>query len=90
VKLGVFLSNTRSRRAKLTADKLAARGLEWARPSQANDGAPTGDGPGAGAGFVQTRSVPVLVEVIGAGELASFLFGDLVRESSRSDLLIFS
>ncbi|MEV5901868.1 helicase associated domain-containing protein [Streptomyces sp. NPDC052127] len=34
VKLGVFLSNSRSRRAKLTADKLgtlAALGLEWAR-----------------------------------------------------------
>ena len=33
VKLGVFLSNTKSRRAKLTADKLAALadlGLEWA------------------------------------------------------------
>nr|WP_330301209.1 helicase associated domain-containing protein [Streptomyces sp. NBC_00503] len=33
VKLGVFLSNSRSRRAKLTADKLqalAALGLEWA------------------------------------------------------------
>lgn len=34
VKLGVFLSNSKSRRAKLTADKLAALaglGLEWAR-----------------------------------------------------------
>ncbi|MEV5982894.1 Helicase associated domain protein [Streptomyces sp. NPDC052114] len=34
VKLGVWLSNTKSRRAKLTADKLAALaglGLEWAR-----------------------------------------------------------
>ncbi|MGQ4388865.1 helicase associated domain-containing protein [Streptomyces sp. SAS_270] len=33
VKLGVFLSNTKSRRAKLTADKLAALahlGLDWA------------------------------------------------------------
>ncbi|WP_405869908.1 helicase associated domain-containing protein [Streptomyces zaomyceticus] len=33
VKLGVFLSNSKSRRAKLTADKLAALaglGLEWA------------------------------------------------------------
>ncbi|MFJ9551832.1 helicase associated domain-containing protein [Streptomyces erythrochromogenes] len=33
VKLGVFLSNTKSRRAKLTTDKLqalAALGLEWA------------------------------------------------------------
>ncbi|MFC9916542.1 hypothetical protein, partial [Streptomyces sp. NPDC127197] len=33
VKLGVFLSNTKSRRAKLTADKLqqlADLGLEWA------------------------------------------------------------
>lgn len=33
VKLGVFLSNTKSRRAKLTADKLAqlvGLGLEWA------------------------------------------------------------
>ncbi|MFJ9551956.1 hypothetical protein ACIRPF_38195 [Streptomyces erythrochromogenes] len=33
VKLGVFLSNTKSRRAKLTSDKLqalAALGLEWA------------------------------------------------------------
>ncbi|KIZ15745.1 helicase [Streptomyces natalensis ATCC 27448] len=33
VKLGVFLSNTKSRRGKLTADKratLAALGLEWA------------------------------------------------------------
>ncbi|WP_251053114.1 MULTISPECIES: helicase [unclassified Streptomyces] len=33
VKLGVFLSNSKSRRAKLTADKLqalAAVGLEWA------------------------------------------------------------
>ncbi|MFE2922737.1 helicase associated domain-containing protein [Streptomyces goshikiensis] len=33
VKLGVFLSNSRSRSAKLTADKLqalAALGLEWA------------------------------------------------------------
>ncbi|MFJ7201106.1 MULTISPECIES: helicase associated domain-containing protein [unclassified Streptomyces] len=33
VKLGVFLSNTKTRRAKLTADKLAALaglGLEWA------------------------------------------------------------
>ncbi len=33
VKLGVFLSNTKSRRAKLTVDKLAALaglGLEWA------------------------------------------------------------
>ncbi|MFF2852949.1 helicase associated domain-containing protein [Streptomyces sp. NPDC058001] len=33
VKLGVFLSNNRSRRGKLTADKLqalAALGLEWA------------------------------------------------------------
>ncbi|MFF3404275.1 hypothetical protein ACFYW6_38230 [Streptomyces sp. NPDC002659] len=33
VKLVVFLSNTKSRRAKLTADKLAALadlGLEWA------------------------------------------------------------
>ncbi|WP_234432232.1 helicase [Streptomyces sp. NRRL S-378] len=33
VKLAVFLSNTKSRRAKLTADKLqalAALGLEWA------------------------------------------------------------
>ncbi|MFC9625033.1 helicase associated domain-containing protein [Streptomyces sp. NPDC056930] len=33
VKLGVFLSNSESRRAKLTADKLqalAALGLEWA------------------------------------------------------------
>jgi len=34
VKLGVFLSNTKTRRAKLTTDKLAALaalGLEWAR-----------------------------------------------------------
>jgi hypothetical protein len=34
VKLGVFLSNSKSRRGKLTADKLAALaslGLEWAR-----------------------------------------------------------
>ncbi|WP_434090924.1 helicase associated domain-containing protein [Streptomyces asoensis] len=30
VKLGVFLSNTKTRRAKLTTDKLAALGLEWA------------------------------------------------------------
>lgn len=33
VKLGVFLSNSKSRRAKLTADKLqqlAALGLDWA------------------------------------------------------------
>ncbi|MFE3905674.1 hypothetical protein ACFXPY_36715 [Streptomyces sp. NPDC059153] len=33
VKLGVFLSNTKSRCAKLTADKpqaLAALGLDWA------------------------------------------------------------
>ncbi|MDV7220422.1 helicase [Streptomyces prunicolor] len=30
VKLGVFLSNTKTRRAKLTTDKLAAPGLEWA------------------------------------------------------------
>ncbi|WP_445398775.1 helicase associated domain-containing protein [Streptomyces sp. LE64] len=33
VRLGVFLSNTKSRRAKLTTDKLAALadlGLEWA------------------------------------------------------------
>ncbi|MFC8175242.1 hypothetical protein [Streptomyces sp. NPDC057325] len=33
VKLGVFLSNTKTRRAKLTVDKLAALaslGLEWA------------------------------------------------------------
>ncbi|MEU9488807.1 helicase associated domain-containing protein [Streptomyces decoyicus] len=33
VKLGVFLSNTKSRRGKLTPDKLAALadlGLEWA------------------------------------------------------------
>ncbi|MGA5291659.1 MULTISPECIES: helicase associated domain-containing protein [Streptomyces] len=30
VKLGVFLSNTKSRRAKLTADKLADLGLDWA------------------------------------------------------------
>jgi hypothetical protein len=33
VKLGVFLSNSKSRRAKLTADKLqalATLGLEWA------------------------------------------------------------
>ncbi|MFF1918322.1 helicase associated domain-containing protein [Streptomyces sp. NPDC058239] len=30
VKLGVFLSNTKSRRAKLTTDKLAALGLDWA------------------------------------------------------------
>ncbi|WP_336621231.1 hypothetical protein [Streptomyces sp. DH18] len=33
VKLGVFLSNSKSRRDKLTADKLAALaglGLEWA------------------------------------------------------------
>jgi hypothetical protein len=33
VRLGVFLSNTKSRRAKLTADKLQALadlGLEWA------------------------------------------------------------
>ncbi|MFI8370934.1 hypothetical protein [Streptomyces sp. NPDC085466] len=33
VKLGVFLSNSKSRRAKLTTDKLAALarlGLEWA------------------------------------------------------------
>ncbi|MFG2409935.1 helicase associated domain-containing protein, partial [Streptomyces brevispora] len=33
VKLGVFLSNSKTRRAKLTADKLqalAALGLEWA------------------------------------------------------------
>jgi hypothetical protein len=33
VKLGVFLSNTKSRRAKLTADKLAVLaelGLNWA------------------------------------------------------------
>ncbi|MGW8557498.1 hypothetical protein [Streptomyces tubercidicus] len=33
VKLGVFLSNSKSRRAKLTADRLAALadlGLEWA------------------------------------------------------------
>ncbi|MEU7650192.1 helicase, partial [Streptomyces huasconensis] len=33
VKLGVFLSNTKTRRAKLTADKLATLahlGLEWA------------------------------------------------------------
>ncbi|MER7050044.1 helicase associated domain-containing protein [Streptomyces jumonjinensis] len=33
VKLGVFLSNNRSRRAKLTSDKLqalAGLGLEWA------------------------------------------------------------
>lgn len=33
VKLGVFLSNSKSRRGKLTADKLAALaalGLEWA------------------------------------------------------------
>ncbi|MFB7114812.1 hypothetical protein ACFCYR_38915 [Streptomyces sp. NPDC056291] len=33
VKLGVFLSNTKSRRAKLTPDKLAALanlGLDWA------------------------------------------------------------
>ncbi|MFD4764415.1 hypothetical protein ACFWOJ_38090 [Streptomyces sp. NPDC058439] len=33
VKLGVFLSNSKSRRAKLTADKLqalAALGLNWA------------------------------------------------------------
>lgn len=33
VKLGVFLSNSKSRRAKLTADKIAALaglGLEWA------------------------------------------------------------
>ncbi|MGN3953501.1 hypothetical protein ACGV4K_00055 [Streptomyces sp. WAC8370] len=33
VKLGVFLSNTKSRRAKLTAGKLAALanlGLDWA------------------------------------------------------------
>lgn len=33
VKLGVFLSNTKTRRAKLTADKLAVLaglGLEWA------------------------------------------------------------
>lgn len=33
IKLGVFLSNNKSRRAKLTADKLAALaglGLEWA------------------------------------------------------------
>ncbi len=33
VKLGVFLSNSKSRRAKLTADKLtalASLGLEWA------------------------------------------------------------
>ncbi|MFJ9483113.1 hypothetical protein ACIRRI_50750 [Streptomyces mirabilis] len=33
VKLGVFLSNSKSRRAKLTVDKLAALaglGLEWA------------------------------------------------------------
>lgn len=33
VKLGVFLSNNKSRRAKLTADKLAAHGLKWATPS---------------------------------------------------------
>lgn len=35
VKLGVFLSNSKTRRAKLTADKLAALaalGLEWAAP----------------------------------------------------------
>ncbi|MER5475256.1 Helicase associated domain protein [Streptomyces sp. NPDC002685] len=35
VKLGVFLSNSKSRRAKLTADKLAALatlGLDWAAP----------------------------------------------------------
>lgn len=34
VRLGVFLSNSKSRRAKLTADKLqalAALGLDWAR-----------------------------------------------------------
>ncbi|QDN64350.1 DEAD/DEAH box helicase [Streptomyces sp. S1D4-14] len=40
VKLGVFLSNSKSRRAKLTADKLAALaglGLEWA--ATAEDGA---------------------------------------------------
>jgi hypothetical protein len=33
IKLGVFLSNTKSRRGKLTADKLqvlADLGLEWA------------------------------------------------------------
>ncbi|MFH9742696.1 hypothetical protein ACH4MA_34035 [Streptomyces roseolus] len=33
VRLGVFLSNTKTRRAKLSADKLAALaglGLEWA------------------------------------------------------------
>ncbi|MFJ7063747.1 hypothetical protein ACIQVA_39970 [Streptomyces microflavus] len=33
VKLGVFLSNSKTRRAKLTADKLqalAALGLDWA------------------------------------------------------------
>jgi hypothetical protein len=30
VKLGVFLSNSKSMRAKLTTDKLAALGLEWA------------------------------------------------------------
>ncbi|MFJ9855351.1 hypothetical protein [Streptomyces sp. NPDC101150] len=33
MKLGVFLSNTKTRRAKLTADKLqqlAAPGLQWA------------------------------------------------------------
>jgi hypothetical protein len=48
VKLGVFLSNTKSRRAKLTADKLAvlaALGLEWA----ADDRAPaSADPPEAG------------------------------------------
>ncbi|TXL88195.1 helicase [Streptomyces sp. IB2014 016-6] len=37
VKLGVFLSNSKSRRTKLTADKLAQLanlGLQWADPSR--------------------------------------------------------
>lgn len=42
VKLGVFPSNGKSRRAKLTADKLAALGLEWAA-FRNNGGARPGD-----------------------------------------------
>ncbi|MGW1752604.1 hypothetical protein ACWCRD_44910 [Streptomyces sp. NPDC002092] len=37
IKLGVFLSNTKSKRSKLTTDKLAALaglGLEWAAAAE--------------------------------------------------------
>ncbi|SCD43358.1 hypothetical protein [Streptomyces sp. PpalLS-921] len=50
VKLGVWLSNTKSRRDKLTAEQLAALaalGTEWAGPAPAAEAAPEPPAPSA-------------------------------------------